>query len=134
MAMAFFFAPLTALAFKSLKPQQIPIGTALYNYARLMGASIATSLATYTLETRRALHFDEINSIRAVLSSKYSMVPAQKLSGLDAFRYKVVIGQFQNIIAGTYAVQDALRMASYISLLSILITLTFLFITNRKKT
>jgi len=133
MAMGFFFAPLTALAFKSLKPQQIPIGTALYNYARLMGASIATSLATYTLETKRALHFDEINSIRAVLSSKYSMVLAQKTSGLDAFRYKVVIGQFQNIIAGTYAVQDALRMASYISLLSILITLTFLFITNRKK-
>lgn len=132
MGMGFFFAPLTALAFKSLKPHQIPIGTALYNYARLMGASIATSIATYTLETGRAFHFDEINGIRSVLTSEYLVSFMQKMSGLDPFRYRITIAQFQSALSGIYAVQDALRTASYISLASILLTVTFLFITKRK--
>lgn len=125
-AMGFFFAPLTALAFKSLKLHQIPIGTALYNYARLMGASIATSLATYTLETHRALHFDQINELRSALSSPAFVSYMQKLSGLEAFRYVVALGQFQSLLAGTYAVQDAFRLASYMSILSLIITITFL--------
>ncbi|GBC88208.1 Multidrug export protein EmrB [bacterium HR13] len=132
-AMGFFFAPLTALAFKSLKPHQIPIGTALYNYARLIGASIATSLATYTLETHRALHFDQINELRSALSSSAFVSYMQKLSGFEAFRYKVALGQFQNLLAGTYAVQDAFRLASYMSILSLIITITFLLITRRRR-
>lgn len=125
----FFFAPLTTLAFKSLKPHQIPIGTALYNYARLMGASIATTIATYTLETRKAFHFDEINGIRSVFVSQYLSF-MQKSALLDTLRYKINLGQLQNVIAGTYALQDAFRTASYICLVSILLTITFLFITK----
>ncbi len=129
--MGFFFAPLTALAFKSLQQHQIPIGTALYNYARLMGASIATSIATYRLETGKAFHYDEINGIRSALVSDTFTHFMQEASHLNMLRYKVALGQFQSTLSGTYAVQDALKDASYIALLSILLTLVFLFLTRR---
>ncbi|WP_274542105.1 MFS transporter [Hydrogenivirga caldilitoris] len=123
-AMGFFFSPLTALAFKSLKPLQIPIGSAVYNYARLMGASFATSIATYQFETGRAFHYDEINALRAFLSG-------QDIADFS-LKFKLMLARLQNTLAGIYAVQDALKIASYISLLSIMLTLFFLFLTSRR--
>jgi DHA2 family multidrug resistance protein len=131
-AMGFFFAPLTALAFKNLKPHQIPIGSAVYNYARLMGASIATSLATYNFETRSAFHFEEINAVRSLLGYSKTLSLTHKPPNIPEFKYKILLSQFQSTLSGSYAIQDALRLASYMSLVAILLTLVFLFIQMRK--
>ncbi|SHK24012.1 DHA2 family efflux MFS transporter permease subunit [Thermocrinis minervae] len=133
-AMGFFFAPLTALAFKSLAPHQIPAGSALYNYARLMGASLATSIGTYIYETRRAFHFDQIDAVKNSVSTYGYLDTIVSLSDLEPMRYRIVLAKFQEVVSGTYAIQDALRIASLIALSSIFITLFFLLLGRRNRT
>ncbi len=131
--MGLFFAPLAVLAFRNLTQHQIPIGSAFYNYARLMGASIATALATYNFETGRAFHYDFINSIRTQIVPKQFLELHQMLTDLTSFNYKVIIGQVQTVLAGSYAIQDIFRTAAILSLTALFITVSFLFFFKGKQ-
>ncbi len=63
-AIGMFFAPITTLALKELG-EKTNLGVSLMHYARFIGGSFGTALATNKLQKSIAFHYDEICALQA---------------------------------------------------------------------
>jgi DHA2 family multidrug resistance protein len=79
LANALFFMPLTALAFASLKPQQMAGAAGLFNFIRTLFGAIGASVITTLWERREALHHTRL----AEHVNPYNPVAMEALDGLQ---------------------------------------------------
>ncbi|MDN5873543.1 MAG: DHA2 family efflux MFS transporter permease subunit, partial [Sinobacteraceae bacterium] len=54
--MPFFFIPLTTLCFSTIAPRDMAAASGLFNFARLVGLSVGTSISVTLWDQRQALH------------------------------------------------------------------------------
>ena len=130
-ALGSFFAPITTLALRRLRENQTQMGVSFLHYIRFMGGSFGTAIATNTLQSKIALHYEGIFTMQNYLhvSSYLSNIK----SGLSSFmpeqlafiKSKILLGKVQSLMSGSYAFQDAFRHSGYIGMfgLSFLILL-----------
>lgn len=134
--MGLFFAPLTAMALKSLQPELIPIGSAFYNYARLFGAAAGTSIATNLFTTHSREHYDNINN--AIYPNYHTFLErfyyelASKFD-FNLFYSKASLGELWEKLSESYAVGDVMSFSSKILFFGISFTLIIMYFSSHKK-
>ncbi|MDR0339821.1 MAG: DHA2 family efflux MFS transporter permease subunit [Desulfovibrio sp.] len=79
LANALFFTPLTALAFASLKPEQMASAAGLFNFVRTLFGAIGASVVTTLWERREALHHTHLTEHVNI----YNPVALDALNGLQ---------------------------------------------------
>ncbi len=135
-ALGSFFAPITTLAMRHLG-NKTQLGVGVLQYIRFMGGSFGTAIATNTLQSKIALHYEGIGSLQNYLFVKnYLNKIDNKLSilmnpDLASIKAKILLGKVQTLMSGSYAFQDTFRHSGYFGILG-LSFLIFLFIFKEK--
>ena len=139
-ALGSFFAPITTLAMRNLG-DKTQLGVSLLQYIRFMGGSFGTALATNTLQSKIAEHYEGISTMQNYFHiSIYLHRIKQKLSilmtePLAEIKSKILLLKVQTLMSGSYAFQDTFRHAGYFGIfgLSFLILLFIPFRNNSSK-
>ncbi|RLB12277.1 MAG: MFS transporter [Deltaproteobacteria bacterium] len=111
-----FFAPITTLALKKLG-EKTNLGVSLMHYARFVGGSFGTALATNKLQKSMAFHYDEISALQSrelyyvkQFIIKWYYLTAKHFSPEIALKKsKALLGYATNLQAMSYAFQDTFR-------------------------
>jgi len=132
-----FFAPITTLAMRNLGALT-SLGVAVLQYSRFMGGSFGTAIATNTLQSKIAFHYDEISAIQNFsYLKKYVTSVADKLElfmspDIALLKAKALIYYVQNLMSLSHSFQDVFRHAGYYGMFG-LSFLIFFFIGKEKK-
>ncbi len=132
--MGLFFAPLTALALRHLRQDLVPLGSALYNYARLIGAAAGTSIATNTFTKNTAYVYDNINNMNYthVQYVYYRLENLKWILNTSLLKAKALLIGLQTLISQAYAVQSVLRFGSFTLAIAMVFTLVLMYIERGK--
>ncbi len=124
-SMGMFFAPATTLALRNLG-EKTSLGTGLMHYARFVGGSFGTAIATNELYKNQASHFEGINSLQ---NYEYITDFLQKLKAMfqnfippDILEAKVkaLIYAVQNLHSFSWSFQDTFFIAGIFGMLGAL--------------
>ncbi len=136
-ALGSFFAPITTLAMRRLG-DKTQLGVGVLQYIRFMGGSFGTAIATNTLQSKIALHYEGISSMQNYqYVSHYLNIARDKLSTIMNFnlaeiKSKILLAKVQTLMSSSYSFQDTFRHSGYFGILG-LSFLIFLFIFKDKK-
>lgn len=132
--MGLFFAPLTALALRQLRHDLVPLGSALYNYARLIGAAAGTSIATNTFTKNTAYVYDNINNMNytQVHYIYYRLQALANTLNSNLLKAKALLIGLQSLISEAYAVQSVLKFGSFTLILAMILTLLLMYLERKK--
>ena len=129
-----FFAPVTTLAMRNLG-EKTHMGVSFLQYIRFMGGSFGTALATNTLQSQIARHYEGIGDLQNYfhvttylnhIKNKLSILFPSELAQLKA---KILLLKVQTLMSGSFAFQDTYRHAGYFGIFG----LSFLIILFIKK-
>ncbi len=131
--MGLFFAPLTALALRHLRHELVPLGSALYNYARLLGAAVGTSIATNTFTTNSAYVYDNINNMNYthVHYIYYRLESLKWIINTSLLKAKALLIGLQMLISQAYAVQSVLKFGSFTLIFAMILTIVLMYIERK---
>ena len=107
------------------------LGVSLLQYIRFMGGSFGTALATNTLQSKLAEHYEGISTVQNYfhisiylhrIKEKLSILMTEPLAEIKS---KILLLKVQTLMSGSYAFQDTFRHAGYFGIfgLSFLILL-----------
>ncbi len=133
--MGLFFAPLTALALRQLRHDLVPLGSAFYNYARLLGAAVGTSIATNTFTKNSAYIYDNINNMNYI-HTHYVYYRIESLANTihsNLLKAKALLIGLQTLIAQAYAVQSVLKFGSSMLIVAMGLTLLLMYLERKGK-
>jgi len=136
-SMGMFFAPTTTLALRYLGAKT-SLGTGLMHYARFVGGSFGTAIATNDLYRHQYEHFEGINAmqnygyvsefLQGLISKMDGFVPENIIEQ----KAKAVIYAVQNLQALNFSFQDTFFIAGLFGLLGSL-PIVYMFITDLLK-
>ena len=136
-ALGSFFAPITTLAMRNLG-NKTQLGVSVLQYIRFMGGSFGTAIATNTLQSKIAFHYEGIGDMQNYLYLNYYLSLAkEKLhqvmpENLAEIKAKILLAKVQTLMSSSYAFQDTFRHAGYWGIVGLTL-LIFLFISKDKK-
>ena len=106
-AMAFFFIPLSSLAFSGLPPERIPAASGLSNFVRITFGAIGTSLSTTLWESRAALHHSHLVEQLPLGDPRYAEVTRQlQANGMGSEQVAAVVNRLIDQQALTRSADD----------------------------
>ncbi len=135
-ALGSFFAPITTLAMRNLG-EKTNIGVSFLQYIRFMGGSFGTAIATNTLQSKIAHHYEFIGNLQnfkhliIYLNSIKNKLATIMPENLAYVKSKILIYKVQTLMSASYSFQDTFRHAGYFGILG-LSFLTLLFIPKFK--
>ncbi len=136
-SLGMFFAPVTTLALRKLE-EKTSLGTGLLHYARFIGGSFGTAIATNDLYKYTYQHFDGITQIQNIeyVSLKLKNFFHMFLSFVDIEKAKklsyVVLYKVQQLYSFNWAMQDTFFVAGLFGLLGALPISILIFTDVRK--
>jgi DHA2 family multidrug resistance protein len=131
-ALGSFFAPITTLAMRFLG-DKTQLGVSILQYIRFMGGSFGTAIATNTLQSQLARHYEDISSLQnyqhvtTYLTNIKRYLSLIMNPNLADIKSKILLGKVQSLMSGSYAFQDTFLHAGIFGIIG-LSFLLFLFI------
>ncbi len=132
-AMGMFFAPTTTMALRNLSEDMAALGTGLMHYARFVGGSFGTAIATNELLKNQAEHFEGIVSMQ---NYSYLSIFLEKLktfgqmfipeSILDA-KMKALFYFVETLHSYSYSFQDTFFIAGLFGIIGSIPIFIYLF-------
>ncbi len=119
-----FFAPITTLAMRNLG-DKTQMGVSFLQYIRFMGGSFGTALATNTLKSKIAFHYEGIGDLQ---NYNYVMIYLnkwkEKLSylmnnNLAEIKSKILLQKVQSLMSASFSFEDTFRHAGYFGILGL---------------
>ena len=132
-----FFAPISTLALRHLG-DKTQLGVSFLQYTRFMGGSFGTAIATNTLQSKIALHYEGISDQQNFLYvSHYLNIAKERLTAfmpekLSAVKVKLLLIKVQSLMSSSYAFQDSYRHAGYFGVFGLLFIIFLFFIKEKK--
>ncbi len=132
-AIGMFFAPITTLALKKLG-EKTNLGVSLMHYARFIGGSFGTALATNKLQTSISFHYDEICALQAqdlyygkqFITKWYMIVSKYFPTDIALKKSKALFMYATKIQAMSHAFQDAFRNSGVYAIFGCIFLFIFL--------
>jgi len=133
-AIGMFFAPVTTLALKKLG-EKTNLGVSLMHYARFIGGSFGTALATNRLQKSIAFHYDEICALQAqdlyygkqFLMKWYSISSQYFPPDIALKKSKALFLYVTNIQAMSYAFRDTFMESGIYAVIGCLFLVLFIW-------
>ncbi len=116
-AMGMFFAPTTTMALRNLSEELATLGTGLMHYARFVGGSFGTAIATNELLKNQSQHFDGIVGQQNVSYVSYFLEKMKSFAenfipeGLVEAKMKALLYYVQSLHSYSYSFQDTFFIA-----------------------
>ena len=131
-AIGMFFAPITTLALKKLG-EKTNLGVSLMHYARFIGGSFGTALATNKLQKSWAFHYDEILALQSQdhfyvkqFVIKWFHITARYFSPEIALKKsKALLGYAVKIQAMSHAFQDTFKESGIYAVIGCMFLILF---------
>jgi DHA2 family multidrug resistance protein len=100
--LAFLFVPLTTVTFAFMRPQQIGMGTGIFNLVRNLGGSIGIAAITTLLSRRTQFHYGRLAENISLYDARVQGALQKATAGLTAAGQSSLSAQ--NLVLGrTYA-------------------------------
>lgn len=129
-----FFAPVTTLALKKLG-EKTNLGVSLMHYARFIGGSFGTALATNKLQKSWAFHYDEINAlqcqdlyyVKQFVIKWYHIVAKCFSPDIALKKSKALLWYATKIQAMSHAFQDTFKESGIYAVIGCMFLILFLW-------
>ncbi len=138
-ALGNFFAPVTTLALGRLG-EKTGLGVSLMHYLRFVGGSFGTAIATNTLESRQAFHYEEISVLQNGAHLHRFMEDATtRLSAffpepIATLKAQALAGYAQQLQALSHAFQDTFLHSFYFALMgSVFLVMLIVSISHERR-
>ncbi|WP_273266752.1 DHA2 family efflux MFS transporter permease subunit [Flexistipes sinusarabici] len=131
-----FFAPITTMAMRHLR-EYTSLGVSLMHYLRFMGGAFGTAIATNTLQSKTAMHYEGIISIQNFdyvrmylnsVSEKFSAYMPERMAEL---RSEALLAKLQQLMGLNEAFQDVFLHAGFFGIFG-LSFLILIFLHDKK--
>ena len=121
-AMAFFFIPLSSLAFSGLPPERIPAASGLSNFVRITFGAMGTSLSTTLWESRATLHHSHLVEQLPLGDPRYAEVTRQlQANGMGSEQIAAVVNRLIDQQALTRSADDIFLVSAWLFLALIVV-------------
>jgi len=132
-----FFAPITTLAMRKLG-DKTQMGVSFMHYIRFMGGSFGTAIATNTLQSSIAKHYEGISDMQNSVHL-YNYLGSQTailsdVMPLDTAKSSLYIlfGKVQFLMSSSHAFQDTFRYAGYYGIFGLSFIILLFFIDDKR--
>jgi len=125
-AMGLFFAPVTVLIMKSAGEAKSEIAIVLMDYARFVGGSFGTALATNNLEFFKSLNFDRMVEIQNREFVEFFLKKVQQLLGASWELVEEIFRRYELFMSYNYGFFNTFLHAGYWAVIgSVFVALLF---------